>query len=193
MPVGTPAEAQVPLVPRPKAASGPLVASYGAQMALVLPSNSGLRLSAGSPSVAVGFHGTWSLDKLRLRPRLDYTVFAGETQSSQAPPLPQTLTTRVSSLAIGVDVLYAVSPRWNLGLGVSELRWSVASTNTVTPTLGGSMVLSGTAHWNRIGLGPVLTCQVAEHLQVEGRVLSSHYGYENQPATTTALALLYRF
>ena len=85
-----------------KASSRRLVASYGAQLALVFPTNGGLRLAAGGPSVALGLNTVWRLPKgLRLRPRLDYTVFTGETRTSTAAPLPQTLNTRVSSLALG--------------------------------------------------------------------------------------------
>ena len=177
-----------------KAAYRRLVASYGAQLALVSPTNGGLRLAAGGPSVALGVHMVWNLPKgLRLRPRLDYTVFTGETRSSTAPPLPQTLNTRVSSLALGADLLVPLGPRWSVGLAVSEIRWSVASTNTVTPTLGGSLTLSGTSHWTRLGYGPVVTFKASEHLEVELRALSSHYGYENQPASTATVGLLWRF
>jgi hypothetical protein len=163
-------------------------------MALTTPTNGGLRLAAGGPSVALGVSMVWNLPMgLRLRPRLDYTVFASETRSSTAPPLPQTLNTRVSSLALGADLLVPLDNRWSLGLAVSEIRWSVASTNTVTPTLGGSMTLSGTSHWTRLGLGPVVTFKASEHLEVEARALSSHYGYQNQPANSATLGLLWRF
>ena len=177
-----------------KASSRRLVASYGAQLALVFPTNGGLRLAAGGPSVALGLNTVWRLPKgLRLRPRLDYTVFTGETRTSTAAPLPQTLNTRVSSLALGADLLVPLDNRWSLGLAVSEIRWSVASTNTVTPTLGGSMTLSGTSHWTRLGFGPVVTFKVSDHLEVEARALSSHFGYENQPASTATVGLLWRF
>ena len=171
-----------------------ILRAYGAQLALVSPTNGGLRLAAGGPSVALGLHGVWNLPRgLRLRPRLDYTVFTAVTRTSTAAPLPQVLETRVSSLALGADFLVPIGRRWSLGLAVSETRWSVASTNTVTPTIGGSMTLSGTAHWTRLAVGPVLTFQVSDHLTVEARGLSSHYGYQNQPASTAAVGLLWRF
>ena len=205
-PAPAPATAAQPPAPEPatraalkaqakaKASYRRLLAAYGAQMGLVTPTNGGLRLAAGGPSVALGVHLVWNLPKgLRLRPRLDYTVFAGETRTSTAAPLPQTLNTRVSSLALGADFLVPLGPRWSVGLAVSELRWSVASTNLVTPTLGGSMTLSGTSHWTRLGLGPVVTFKVSDHLEVEARALSSHYGYENQPANSATVGLLWRF
>ncbi|NTW84610.1 MAG: hypothetical protein HGB30_00435 [Holophagaceae bacterium] len=177
-----------------KASYRRLAVSYGAQMGLVTPTNGGLRLAAGGPSVTLGFHATLDLPKgLWLRPRLDYTVFTGETRSSTAAPLPQTLDTKVSSLALGADLLVPLGAHWSVGLAVSGIRWSVASTNTVTPTLGGSMTLSGTSHWTRLGLGPVITFKVSDHLELEGRALSSHYGYENQPAAMATLSLLWRF
>ena len=177
-----------------KASYQRVVASYGAQMALVSPSNGGLRLAAGGPGVALGLHTVWTLPRgLRLRPRLDYTMFAGVTRSSTASPLPQTLDTRVTSLALGVDLLYPIGARWSVGLAVAETRWSVASTNTVNPTIGGSLTVSGTSHWGRMAYGPVLTFKVSEHLEIEARALSSHYGYQNQPATTATVGLLWRF
>ena len=187
-------EAALKTAAKAKASYRRLVASYGAQMALVTPTNGGLRLAAGGPSVALGLHLVWNLPLgLQLRPRLDYTVFASETRSSTAPPLPQTLDTKVSSLALAVDLLLPLSPRWSLGLAVAEIRWSVASTNTVAPTLGGSMTLSGTSNWTRLAVGPVLTFKVSEHLDVEARVLNGHFGYQNQPANTATLGLLWRF
>ena len=168
-------------------------AAYGAQMALVSPTNGGLRLAAGGPGVSLGLHTVWSLPKgLRLRPRLDYTAFSRETRTTAAAPLPQTLNTKVSSLALGADFLMPLGSRWSVGLTLAETRWSVASSNTVTSTLGGSMTVSGTSHWGRLAVGPVLTFQVSEHLEFEGRALSSHYGYQNQPATTAAVGLLWR-
>lgn len=172
----------------------PIQPAFGAQLALVSPTNGGLRVAAGAPGLALGLHGTWILPRgLRLRPRLDYTVFGAETRTSTALPLPQSLETKVSSLALGVDLLLPLGGRWALGVGVSEVRWSVASTNTVTPTLGGSMTQTGTSHWTRLGVGPVLTFKVNNQLELEGRALSSHYGFQNQPAITAAAGLLWRF
>ena len=198
--MGVQRPASPPASPRPPTPSPVPVSwagspwAFGFQAALVFPSNGGLRTTAGTPSVSLGLHGTWALPKgFRLRPRFDYTVFAGATRRSTAAPLPQVLDTRVSSLALGVDLLVPLGTRWSLGLAVAEVRWSVASTNTVTSTLGGSMTLSGTSHWTRLAVGPVLTFKVSDHIEVEGRALSSHYGYQNQPATTAAAGLLWRF
>lgn len=164
------------------------------QLGLVGPSNDGLRLAASGPGVGLGLHGVWTLPKgLRLRPRLDYTVFGGVTRSSSLGPLPQTLDTKVTSLALGVDLLYPIGARWSVGLGLAETRWSVASTNTVAPTLGGSLTVSGTAHWGRVAMGPVVTFKVGDQLEVEARSLRSHFGYQNQPANTAAVGLVWRF
>ena len=171
-----------------------IVASYGAQMALAGPTNGGLRVAAGGPGIALGLHGTWTLPRgLRLRPRVDYTLYGAETRTSAAFPLAQSLDTRVSSLGLGADLLAPLGSRWGLGLGVSGVRWSVASTHTITSAQGGGVSVAGTAHWTRLGLGPVVTFQVSDHLQVEARSVSSHYGYQNQPATTAAIGLLWRF
>ena len=189
-----PAKAEAKAAAQAKASYRRIVASYGAQLALVSPTNGGLRLAAGGPSVALGVHMVWNLPQgLRLRPRLDYTVFTGETRSSTAAPLPQTLQTKVSSLALGADVLVPLCARWSVGLAVSEIRWSVASTNRVTPTPGNTVSVSGTAHWWRLGLGPVLTCRLSRRVEAEVRFTVSHCGQENQLANTASYGLLWRF
>ena len=197
-PAPTPSHETLPVAQTPEVSLSPSYqrtpSAFGLQLALVSPTNGGLRVAAGAPGLALGLHGNWTLLRgLRLRPRLDCTVFGAVTRTSPAAPLPQSLETKVSSLALGMDLLMPLGGPWALGLGVFEVRWSVASTNTVTPTLGGRMTLAGTSHWTRLGLGPVLSFQVHEHLDVEGRVLSSHYGHQNQPATTATLGLLWRF
>jgi len=59
----------------------------------------------------------------------------------------------VSSLAFGADGLWSLPHGWSLGLAVAEVRWAVASTNSISPTQGGTMTQSGTAHWLRLGYG----------------------------------------
>lgn len=180
--------------PAAEATRGPAPRSFGAQSALVFPDSPDLRLTSGSPSLSAGFHATWTFSGgQRVRPRVDYTVFTGRTQTSTVAPLFQTLDTRVTSLAFGLDWLLPILGRWSLGLGVSEVRWSVASTNRVNAAAGGTTALSGTARWWRVGLGPVLTFRVTERCEAEGRLLRSHYGYENQPANTAAVGLVWRF
>ena len=188
------AKAEAKAEAKAKASYRRIAAAYGAQMALVSMSNDGLRIAAGGPGVALGLHAVWTLPKgLRLRPRLDYTVFGGETRTSSTASLAQVLDTKVSSLALGVDLLYPIGARWSVGLALAETRWSVASTNTVTSSLGGSMALAGTSHWVRLAYGPVLTYRFNERLEIEARALSSHYGYQNQPANTAAVGLIWRF
>ena len=168
--------------------------SFGAQAALVFPVSAQLRLTAGGPGVSLGLHGTWVLaGGHELRPRVDLATYASQNQTTSAPVTPQSLDTRVRTLALGADYLYRLDDHWAVGVGVQELRWSVASTNRVTPTPGNTVSVSGTAHWWRLGLGPVLTCRLTRHLEAEVRYLVSHYGQENQPANAASCGLLWRF
>jgi hypothetical protein len=167
--------------------------AFGAQMALVFPSSSDLRITAGSPSVALGLHGTWSATASQsLRPRVDYTVFAGRGQNATLGSYSQSIDTRVSSLALGVDWLWQVRPRLGLGLGVSAIRWSVDATNGFTSSFGHA-VAAGTSRVWQPSVGPVLTYRLSPTLEVEGRWIRSHYGMENAPANAGSLGLVWRF
>ena len=178
-----------------QAAGGLGAGQLGAQAALVFPASPDLRLTADMPGLSLGLHGTWAFaGGHELRPRLDYAAFLGQNQTTSGAVTPQSLDTRVRSLALGADYLYRLDDRWAVGVGVQELRWSVASTNRVSPTPGLAAVsVSGTAHWWRLGLGPVLTCRLSKHVEAEVRYLVSHYGQENQPANTASYGLLWRF
>jgi len=178
-----------------QAAGLPGGGQLGAQAALVFPASPDLRTTADWPGLSLGLHGTWSFaGGHELRPRLDVALFQGRNQTPWGAATPQSLDTRVRSLALGADYLHRLDDRWALGVGVQELRWSVASTNRVTPTPGAATVtVSGTAHWWRLGLGPVLTCRVTPRLEAEVRYAISHYGQENQLANTASCALLWRF
>ncbi len=168
--------------------------AFGAQAALVFPVSSQLRLTAGSPGLSLGLHGTWTFaGGHELRPRVDLATFPGRNQTTSAPVTPQSLDTRVRTLALGADYLYRLDDRWAVGVGVQELRWSVASTNRVSPVPGSSVSASGTTHWWRLGLGPVLTCRLSRHLEAEVRTTFSRYGQENQPANAASCGLLWRF
>ncbi len=168
---------------------------FGAQAALVVSASPDLRLTAGSPGLSLGLHGTWAFAPgHELRPRVDVVAFPGRNQTTSGPVTPQSLDTRVRSLALGADYLRRLDDRWAVGVGIQELRWSVASTNRVTPTPGAAPVsVSGTAHWWRLGLGPVLTCRLSRHLEAEVRATFSRYGQENQPANAASCGLLWRF
>ncbi len=171
--------------------------TIGLQMAVVFPTSPDLRLTAGSPGLLLGVHGTWIFaDQHLLRPRLDYTHFLSQSQTSSLPALTQTIDTRVSSLAFGFDYLYRLSGKrsdWALGLGVVEIRWAVASTNRINPARGGSVAASGTSHWANLGVGPVVSFRISDHQEVEARLITSRYGQEKQPANTASIGLLWHF
>ena len=156
---------------------------FGAQVALVFPASPDLRTTADMPGLSLGLHGTWTFaGGHELRPRVDLAGFLGQNQTSAGSATPQSLDTKVRTLA-----------RWAVGAGLQEIRWSVASTNRVTPTPGNTVSVSGTAHWWRLGLGPVLTCRLSRRVEAEVRFTVSHCGQENQLANTASYGLLWRF
>ena len=168
--------------------------AYGFQGALVFPASPDLRTTAGSMGYALGVHGTWLLQgRHSVRPRFDLTWLPSASQSSSGAGASQAMTTRVSSRSLGVDYLYALDDRWSVGVGFADTRWAVESTHTLTVVPGSPVTQSGTASWWRQGLGPLVTYRITRQFEAEGRLLRSHYGQENQVASTVATGLLWRF
>ncbi len=182
-------------------ASGPLQAgdglsawSFGAQGALVVPNSPDLRITAGSPGLSLGIHGTWNLNQSHLlRPRIDLTRFPMASQTSTVSAPSQTMDTRVSSLALGVDYLYRLYDRWSIGAALQASKWSVDSTHSLTVVPGNPVTHRGTASWWRLGLGAVTTFHISRQLEVEVRALRSHYGQENQVTSTVGGGVLWHF
>lgn len=169
----------------------------GVQMALVAPLSRDLRTIADAPGIDLGFHGTWVLPGSSgahlLRPRVDCTLFERTSRSSSAGGLDQVIKPRFSTLAVGIDYLCRFPAGFQAGLGVSEIRWAVASHNTVTLPGGASTAFTGTAHGWRFGLGPVLGWRLSAHLDAEARVAFSRYDPQNFPANTGSIGLLWHF
>ena len=167
---------------------------FGAQVALVFPASPDLRTTADMPGLSLGLHGTRTFaGGHELRPRVDLAGFLGQNQTSAGSATPQSLDTKVRTLALGADYLYRLDDHWAVGAGLQEIRWSVASVNRVSPSPGNTVSVSGTAHWWRLGLGPVLTCRLSRRVAAEVRFTVSHYGQENQLASTASYGLLWRF
>ena len=182
------------LIGAPARAADP---SLGAQVASVLPTSPDLKLTTESTSGAVGLHLNLPLaGGLVVRPRLDAQFFSPGHQHTQDALMEQDLRTRVRTLGLGVDALVPVlglSEALRGGVSVQELRWQVASVNTVQVLTGGSSEVAGTSTWWRFAWGPVLTFQVSAQVEIEGRLMLSRYGQENQPANTAALGVLWHF
>ena len=97
--------------------------AFGAQAALVFPASSQLRLTAGSPGLSLGLHGTWAFaGGHELRPRVDLATYGNQNRIANGSATPQSLDTRVRTLALGADYLYRLDDRWAVGVGVQELR-----------------------------------------------------------------------
>ena len=168
---------------------------WGAQAGLNAPLPSDLRLTAGSGlNPALGLNVDWMLPGGQtLRSRLDLGFFSRATQAYAVPGLQQTLTTQVRNEALGEEYLYRPgSGPWSFGAGLYLIRWRVASTDSlVTPQ--GVFTASSTSSWTRQGLGLITDYRLDRHSDLELSVLSSHYGYENQPARVAALNFLWHF
>ena len=166
----------------------------GVQGALVLPNSPDLRITAGSPGYALGVHGTWVIKgRHSLRPRLDLTWLPRASQASSGASSSQSMSTKVSSRSVGADYLYQLDDRWSLGVGLAATRWAVASTHTLTLVPGAPVTQNGTSSWWRQGLGVVATYRITRQWEAEVRFLRSHYGQENQVASTATTGLLWRF
>ena len=177
-----------------QAAEGPGAGRFGTQAALVFPASPDLRITAGSPGYALGVHGTWVIKgRHSLRPRLDLTWLPRASQASSGASSSQSMSTKVSSRSVGADYLYQLDDRWSLGVGFADTRWAVASTHTLTVVPGSPVTQSGTSNWTRQTLGPVATYRLTRQLEGEVRLLRSHYGQENQVASTVTTGLLWRF
>lgn len=168
---------------------------WGVQAAAAFPESPDLRLTTRQPGLSLGVLGRWRLSaRHTLRPRLDAVWFQPELQDTRGATLRQRLETKVTSYAIGADYLYRLRGDWSdlsVGAGIGDIRWEVASTNKVTPVSGSTVAVSGRSHWWRAGFSPVATYRVSDHVELEARIVISHYGQENQPAKLATFGLLW--
>ena len=169
----------------------------GVQLGVVVPTSPDLKLTTGATSGAVGLHLNLPVAEfLVIRPRLDAQSFGQAQQHSQGTTLDQALQTRVSTLGFGADALVplvGLSKSMRFGISIQELRWQVASVNTVRVLTGGTSEVSGTSTWWRFAWGPVVAFQVNDQLEIEGRLSLSRYGQENQIANSAAIGVLWHF
>jgi len=170
---------------------------WGAQVGLVQPGSGDLKVTAGSgPHILLGFHGEWTWDgQQALRTRLDVTFFSRGHQQGELPGLHQELWTRVTADSLGVEYLVrprALGGRWALGAGLYAIRWTVES-RQLLQTSGGTFAPSGSSHWTRQGLGLLAGYRWTPQAETELRFVSSHLGYQNQPARSTSLSLIWHF
>ena len=170
---------------------------WGLQVGMGLADSNDLKVTTGpglNPSL--GVVGEWQfLKDQALRLRVEFGFFNEGTQVSEAPGLHQEMTTTVKNASLGAE--YVLRPawqggRWSVGGGLYLIRWTVDSTNRlVTPA--GSFTPSGSTTWTRQGLGVLAVYQLTERAELEFRIVSSHYGQENQPTRVASLNLLLHF
>ena len=170
--------------------------SFGVRGGFTLPQND-LRLTTGSfPQIDLGarperlIHGVH-----QIRSVVDWWYFRPGQQASTTTLGTQLLKTRVRSLNFGGEYLYRIggeNKRLSVGGGLYLMRWSVASVNTLTLQTGTAQA-SGTSHWTRLGEGAVAAYRLSHRVELEGRWVHSHYGYEHIPVNVAILGGGYRF
>ena len=170
--------------------------SFGVRGGFTLPQND-LRLTTGSfPQIDLGvrperlIHGVH-----QVRSVVDWWYFRPGQQASTTTLGSQLLKTRVRSLNFGGEYLYRTggeNKRLSVGGGLYLMRWSVASVNTLT-LAAGTAEASGTSHWIRLGEGAVAAYRLSHRVELEGRWVHSHYGYEHIPVNVAILGGGYRF
>lgn len=170
--------------------------SLGVRAGFTLPQND-LKLTTGSfPQIDLGFRPERLIHGVhQVRPVVDWWYFRPGQQASATSLGSQVLKTRVRSLNFGGEYLYRIggeNKRLSVGGGLYLMRWSVASVDTITlPT--GTAQGSGTSHWTRLGEGATAVYRLSHRLELEGRWVHSHYGYEHIPVNVAILGAGYRF
>ena len=170
--------------------------SVSVRAGFALPQND-LKLTTGTfPQIDLGvrperlIHGVH-----QVRPVADWWYFRRGQQASTTLLGSQVLDTRVRSLNFGGEYLYRIGgeeKRLSVGGGLYLMRWSVASVNTLTLAAGTAQA-SGTSHWMRLGEGAIAGYRLSHRLELEGRWVHSHYGYEHIPINVAILGAGYRF
>jgi hypothetical protein len=171
---------------------------WGAQGGLLVPASSDLRLTTGSGlNASLGARVEWhsqewgSREQQTVRFRIDMERYKEGKQVSDAAGLHQDITTKVRNASLGVEQLFYVDD-WSYGAGLYAIRWTVDSTNLLA-TSGGSFTPSGSSNWTRFGLSVALGHRWTEHVEVELRMVGSHYGQENQPIGVVSLNFVWTF
>lgn len=170
---------------------------WGVQAGLPLPMGSDLRTTTGSGlDLGLGVHRDWSwAEGQTLRSRFDCAWFPQGRQASHTAVLLQEIRTRVKSEALGADYLFQASSlggRWSFGAGLSLIRWTVDSSNRLEQA-NGLFIPAGASSWTRQGQSLVANYRRNRNTELEVRLVSSHYGYQNQPARTLSVNVLWHF
>lgn len=170
--------------------------SFGVRAGFTLPQND-LKLTTGSfPQIDLGLRPERLIHGVhQVRPVADWWYFRPGQQASTTSLGAQVLKTRVRSLNFGGEYLYRIAgenKRLSVGGGLYLMRWSVASVNTLTLATGTAQA-SGTSHWMRLGEGAVAAYRLSHRIELEGRWVHSHYGYEHIPVNVAILGAGYRF
>lgn len=183
-------------------AAEPAMRRYGFQAGVGTSSGDLADTSNDTPCLDLGVHVEFpALPRVWIRARLDNLTFANArrtgTGSDQGVPWVRHLDTRVRAWSLGAEGLAELPglPRVRLGAGLHAIRWSVASTSTLViggPD-GGSVVERNTPSWTRLGVSALADLRLGKRVWLEGRLLTSPYGWEGERVNLLTVGLACRF
>lgn len=170
--------------------------NYSARAGFSLPQNDLRNTTGDSPNFLVGAHAERLFHGVnQFRTVGEYWFFRQGHQQFGNGAQAQQLDTKVRTLALGGQYLYRIGgadKRFSIGGGLYLMRWSVASVNTLTFSVGTAQA-SGTSHWYHVGESLDATYRLSHRLELDGRWAHSHYGYENIPVNVAQLGAAFRF
>jgi len=129
-----------------------------------------------------------------VRPAAEWWYFRPGHQTSVVGSRSQQIDTTLRGIVLGSEYLYrpgGPDKRFSAGIGLCLIRWSVDSTNTITLP-GGTARSTGTSSWIRLGDGLSANYRLSHRLELEGRWVHSHYGFENIPVNVAILGAGWR-
>lgn len=169
--------------------------SYGIRAGFLLPQND-LKLTTGSlPQITIGAHSEFLIHGIhQVRPAAEWWYFRQGHQSSVDGARSQQIDTSLRGLVFGGEYLYRIGgpdKRFSAGGGLYLIRWSVDSTDAITLP-GGTAKFSGASSWFRLGDGLSTTYRFSHRLELEGRWVHSHYGFERIPVNVAIIGAGWR-
>ncbi len=170
--------------------------SFGVRGGFLLPQND-LKITTGSfPQINVGVRTEFLVRGVhQIRPSAEWWFFREGHQTSVDGDRSQEIDTKLRALLFGGEYLYRIggpSMRFSAGGAFYLVRWSVDSVDAITLGQDGTAKFSGTSSWLSFGDGFAATYRLSHRLELEGRWVHSHYGYEHIPENVVLLGAGWR-
>ncbi len=171
--------------------------SYSVRGGFSLPQNDLRQTTGGFPNFTIGTHAERLIDGVhQLRTNAEYWRFSQGHQYSVEPTRTQQIDTKLSAFVLGGEYLFRIAgpeKRLSAGVGLFVARWSIDSVDTITYIPDGTAQNSGTSSWWRLGESYGATYRLTHKLELEGRWIHSHYGYEDIPVNNIIYGAGWRF